>query len=193
MFWRTTPLLLLACISLQMQGCATTAVATGAATGTVMMQDRRTTGTIVEDETIELKALDLTTKDQEIWGQAHINTTSYNGIVLLTGETPTAAMRARMERLVRGINKVREIHNEITIAAPSSMLTRSSDTLITGKVKAKMLAEKDFNSIQIKVVTENGIIYLMGLVTRGEAEKATTIARSAAGVQKVVRLFEYID
>ncbi len=131
--WRSVSTLLFVCYCLQIQGCAPTAVATGA----VVAYDRRTTGTIVEDEAIELKALDRVSKDKELWDQAHLNVTSYNGIVLLSGETPTAAMRARVENLIRRINKVRNVHNEIRIAAPSSMLTRSSDTLITSKIKTK--------------------------------------------------------
>ncbi len=191
--WKSISISLVTCLFLQMQGCAPAIVATGAVTGAAVVHDRRTTGTMVEDETIELKAIDLARGDSELWEQAHLNITSYNGIALLTGETPTAAMRARLERLVRGIDKVRDIHNEIAVAAPSSILSRSSDSLITSKLKTKMVVEKNFDSTRTKVITENGIVYLMGLLTREEAAKATEIARSIGGVQKVVKLFEYVN
>lgn len=176
-----------------LQGCAPV-VATGAvATGVIVAKDPRTTGTMIDDKGIQFKASSAINEDETLGGQVHINVTSYNGVVLLSGETPTAEMRARAEQLVQGVEKVRRVYNEITVAAPSSGLTRSSDTLITTKVKTRMLTEKDFDSGRVKVVTENGTVYLMGLLSQREAAVATEISRSVSGVQRVVRLFEYTD
>ena len=113
--------------------------------------------------------------------------------MLLTGETPTEELRQRAEKIVRGVEKVSTVHNEINIAAPSSMITRSSDTVITSKVKTKLLADEKIHGVNIKVVTENGVVYLMGLVSRAEAELATEVARQTGGVQKVVKIFQYTD
>ena len=175
-----------------LQGCVAVA-AGGAVAGASAAVDRRTTGTLVEDESIELKAVRAMLADQDLNAQAHLNVTSYNTIVLLTGETPTDELRRRAEQIVRGIDKVSTVHNEIIVAAPSSMITRSSDTVITSKVKTKLLADKNIEGVNIKVVTENGVVYLMGLVSRAEAELATEVARQTGGVQKVVKIFQYTD
>ncbi len=176
-------------------GC-TPVVVGGAATGAAVVHDRRTAGTVLEDQSIELKALTRLREDPEIREQAHINVTSYNLIVLLTGETPTEAMRQRAAEIVRGIERVRQVHNELRVAAPSSMMSRSSDTLITAKVKTALFGIKgieDFDPTRVKVVTENGTVYLMGLVRRIEADAAAEAARTVSGVQRVVKLFEYLD
>ena len=189
------PLLALSTLAAIQQGCAPVVVGGAAATATIA-HDRRTAGTILEDQSIELKAFDLISKDPELSKQAHINVTSYNMIVLLSGETPTEAMRARAEELVRGIEKVRRVYNELTVAAPSSMMTRSSDSLITAQVKTSLFSIKDipgFDPTRVKVVTENGTVYLMGLVRRVEGDAAAETARQVKGVQRVVKLFEYID
>lgn len=175
-----------------LQGCAVGVGAT-AATGAAVIYDRRATGTIVNDGIIEFKVLDAIRQDTELWNQVHVNATSYNEIVLLTGETPTEAYRTRTESLVQAIQNVRRVHNELAIAAPSSMLSRSSDTWVTGKVIANLLTEYQEEAARIKVVTENGSVYLMGLVSRAEAEAATNVARQVSGVQRVVKVFEYID
>ncbi len=185
-------LLLMAPFFLQ-QGCAPIIIGGAVATRVIVATDPRTTGTMIDDKGIQLKAINTINEDETLSGQVHINVTSYNGVVLLSGETPTAEMRAHAERLVTEIEKVRRVYNEITVAAPSSGLTRSSDTLITTKVKSRMLAEQNFNPSDVKVVTENGTVYLLGLVSRQEAAVATEISRSVSGVQRVVRLFEYTD
>lgn len=175
-----------------LQGCVAVA-AGGAAAGASAAVDRRTTGTLVEDQSIELKAIRQLNADKDIKAQAHLNVTSYNMVVLLTGEAPTADLRQRAEQIVKGVEKVVTVHNEISVAAPSSMMSRSSDTVITSKVKTKLLAEKNIEGVNIKVVTENGVVYLMGLVKRAEADLATDIARQTGGVQKVVKVFQYTD
>ncbi len=174
------------------QGCAPVVVG-GAATGVAVAHDRRTTGSVIEDQAIELKSYEALSNDRELKEQGHINVTSYNGIVLVSGEVPTEAMRTRAGQIVRDIEKVRDVHNELAIAAPSSTLSRSSDAVITTKVKALMFAEKNFDPTRAKVVTERGTVYLMGLVTRREADIATEITRGVSGVQRVVKLFEYLD
>lgn len=171
----------------------TAVVATGATTGVALAHDRRTAGSVIEDESIELKALNAFMEDDELWKQSHLNITSYNGIVLLTGESPTPMLRATAERIAREIPKVRDVHNEITVAAPSSLLTRSSDSLITTRIKARMIGDEQIDPTRVKVITENGAVFLMGIVRRQEAELSTEIARETSGVQRVVKIFEYID
>lgn len=185
-------LLLIVSASNYLTGCALGVGAGAAATGAAVAYDRRSTGTMVDDELIEFKVIDAIRQDQELWNQIHLNATSYNNVVLLTGEAPTEKLRGRTGTLVGNISKVRTVHNEMAIASPSSMLSRSSDTWITGKVKTSMLTS-DKKSAWIKVITENGSVYLMGLVTRAEANAATEIVRKVSGVQRVVKVFEYIE
>jgi osmotically-inducible protein OsmY len=176
-------------------GC-TPVVVGGAAAGGAAVYDRRTVGSFVDDEGVELKSRMAIFNDKELNSQIHINITSFNGIVLLSGEAPTAELRARAETITRGIEKVRLVHNEMSIAAPSSLMTRSSDTLITGKVKTSLFGIKGlegFNPTRAKVVTENGTVYLMGMLYRSEAAAVTEKARQVSGVQRVVKLFEYLD
>jgi len=167
----------------------------GAATTASVAHDRRTAGAVVEDQSIKLRIRSALNKDEELNKQAHINITSFNGIVLLTGEAPTAALRERAGEIARKTRKVRRVHNEIQIAAPSSMMTRSSDSWLTTKVKTSLLSVRyeGFDPTRIKVVTENGTVYLMGMVTHGEADAATEQARQNKGVQRIVKLFEYLD
>lgn len=173
-------------------GCAA-AVGAGAAAGAAAFYDRRTTGTLIDDELIELKSISALRQNSKLWDQSHINVTSFNNIVLLTGETPDESLRQRAAETVSGLEKVRKVHNEIVVAAPSSMISRSSDTWVTGKVKTLLLNARKLDATRVKVVTENGIVYLMGLVTRFEADAATDVARQVRGVQRVVKVFEYID
>ena len=182
-------ILTLAPASIQLTGCAAAAGA-GIATGAVAATDRRTTGTFIDDEIIELKVMDRLRNEPDLWDESHVNATSFNNIVLLSGETPSEASKTRIGQLTATIPKVRQVHNEIAIAAPSSVLARSSDTWITGKVKTKLLTEMALDGTRVKVVTEKGVVYLMGLVTTEEADRATDFARRTGGVQRVVRLFE---
>jgi osmotically-inducible protein OsmY len=165
----------------------------GVAAGASVAADKRTTGTIIEDQSIELKASEAVFSDPDLRKMTHLNFTSFNTAVLVTGEAPTEEMRQRIIELVRNIPKVSSVHNEITIAAPSSFMSRSSDTVITSKVKAKLAADKQASALDTKVVTEKGVVYLMGLMDREKADAATEIARTTGGVQKVVRLFQYTD
>ena len=178
-----------------LQGCAS-AVIGGAATGAAVAHDRRTVGTFVDDEIIEVKATSRLFSDQEIFDNTHINITAYNNIILLSGEAPTDALKNKAFNLVSSIPKVRKVHNEIVIAAPSSLLTRSSDTWITAKVKTNLFQVKDspdFDPTRIKIISENGSVFLMGIVSRAEADIVINATRTIGGVQRVVKLFEYID
>ena len=183
---------LLPFILLFMQGCAAV-VAGGATSAVAVAYDPRTTGTIVDDQAIELKAATAFLNDQAINESAHINVTSYNNVVLLTGETPTTELRDRVVQIVRDIPKVKNVYNELIIAAPSSLVSRSSDSLITSKVKTRLLTTENFDGTKVKVVTESGIVYLMGIISRDEADVATNATRQVGGVQKVVKLFQYTD
>ena len=173
-----------------LQGCAT-AIVTGAATGASLAHDRRTTGAVIDDQGIEFKASLAIFNNKEIYEQSHINVTSYNGTVLITGETLTEQLKQKIYDMVRALPKVRTIHNELIIAAPSALPSRSSDAWITSKVKAKITADEQLDPFFIKVVTEHGIVYLMGVVNHAEADRAVGIVSNSAGVQRVVKIFEY--
>ena len=166
-------------------------VATGMGAAVLMADDRRTSGAIIDDEGIENKAL-LRAEQRHSEG-LHLNVTSFNRVVLLTGEAPTAAVRADIERIVRGIENVRSVQNEMTVGPTTTVMLRSNDSVQTSKVKARFLDANKFRANHVKVVTENGVVYLMGLVKRQEAQDATEIARTTSGVQRVVRVFEYMD
>lgn len=177
-----------------LSGCAALAIG-GATTGVAVVHDRRTTGTVIDDQTIELKALNALYNNKGIWNNTHLNITSYNGILLLTGEAPTEALRNEAAETVRRIPKITRIHNEIVIAAPSSMLSRSGDSYVTSKAKIALFGLKelkDFNPTCVKVVTEDGVVYLMGLLKQHEISPVIERIRRVGGVQRVVKLFEII-
>jgi osmotically-inducible protein OsmY len=166
-------------------------VGAGAGTGAVVSEDRRTSGMFIEDESIELKS-NRRIKEQ-LGNNVRINSTSFNRVVLLTGEAPTETLKQQAEKLVMSVQNVRKIVNEIIIAEKSSLASRSKDTLITSQVKGRFLTKGKFQINHIKVVTENGVVYLLGMVKREEAENASEIASSTSGVQKVVKVFEYLN
>ena len=159
--------------------------------GAVVATDRRTTGTVVEDEGIELRAA---SRLREALGErAHINVTSYNRQVLMTGEVPTAQDKQTVERIVAGVDNVRHIVNELGVLANSSLSQRSSDSLVTGRVKGGLIDAKDLSVNAFKILTERGVTYVMGRVTAREAKRATDVISSTSGVQKVVRILETIS
>jgi osmotically-inducible protein OsmY len=171
-------------------GCAAVAVGGAAATGVVVAEDRRTVGTITEDEAIEIKTA---RRIEEKLKGMHVNVTSYNRIALLTGEVTGAAAKADAEKIAGAVENVRGVHNELQVAANSSLSARANDSYVTSKVKARFVDAQRFNPLHVKVVTEASVVYLLGLVRRQEADQATEIARTTAGVHKVVRVFEYLD
>lgn len=153
----------------------------------------RTTGSYIDDELIEVKALVNLGKGSEELKQSNISVTSFNGIVLLTGQVASERSKLEAEQIVGQVRKIRRIHNELTITSPTSALTRASDTYITAKIKANMLGDDAVDATRVKVVTENGVVYLMGLVTRAEADSAVELVRGVNGIQKIIKIFEYID
>lgn len=171
-------------------GCAGVLVG-GAATSAVVAHDDRTTGTFIEDQAIELKAMDAIRSVTELKQQTHLSVTSYNQIALVTGQAPTEALRQQAINLVAQQEKVRRVFDEIEIAAPNSLVTRSSDSLLTAKVKTKLFTLDDLDATRVKVVSENGTVFLMGLLNSVGADRAAAAASTVGGVQKVVKLFEY--
>lgn len=172
-----------------LSGCAPLVVGGAMAATTMMATDRRSAGTQVDDQSNELKAISAI--DGVLGERGHVNSTSFNRVVLLTGEVPTAADKAAVAKAVSQIATVRYIVDELGVGPNSSMGNRTNDTIITGKIKAQFVDTKTaFNSI--KVVTERGVVYLMGLVTEPEAKRAVEIARGVGGVVKVVRVFQII-
>ena len=157
-----------------------------------VLSDRRTTGTVVEDRSIQHRAHAALRQDAELTEKAHITVTSYNLVVLLTGEAPSEELRQRAGKLVSRLPRVRQVHNELRLAAPSDILTRSGDALISSRVKASLYALdiEGFDPSKVTIVTEAGTVYLMGLLTPAEAEAVVEKARRVSGVQRVVKVFE---
>ena len=173
-----------------LSACVPLVIGGAALGGAFVATDRRTSGAQLEDEGIELRANNRI--GQSMSENAHVNVTSYNRQVLLTGEVPTAADQQKLQELVLKVENVRSVVNEVAVLGASSLTQRSSDTLITGKVKATLVDAKDVQSNTFKVTTERGVVYLMGRVSLREANRATDLARSISGVQKVVRVFDIL-
>lgn len=173
-----------------LSGCAPLVVGGAMVGGTLMMMDRRTTGSQVDDQAIELKGAN---RVREVSGaNAHVNITSYNRTVLLTGEVATDADRSAVEQAVQRVENVRSTVNELGVMPPTSIGARSQDTVLTSKVKATLVDARDLQANAFKVVTERSVVYLMGRVTEREANRATELARAVSGVEKVVRVFEIV-
>jgi len=182
-------IVLLALLSaLGLQGCVGVAVV-GAGSAAVSAMDRRTTGVQIEDERIELVSSNR--YGEKFGDKAHINITSYNRNVLLTGEVVDAAARDEVEKIVRGVPNVRGITNDLQVGPLATLSSRASDAGTTGKVKARFVDAGKFNAVHVKVVTEASVVYLLGIVTETEANDAVEVARTTGGVRKVVKVFEY--
>ncbi|MBK7023955.1 MAG: BON domain-containing protein [Sulfuritalea sp.] len=180
---------LVICIPL-LAGCVGAAVV-GAGAGALMIADRRASETYIADQGLELRA---NSRISDKYGdKVHVNATSYNRMMLLTGEVPTAEIKADVEKIAAGVPDVKSIANELAIAGPSSFGVRSNDSYITSKVKARFIDAGKFSANVVKVVTEAGVVFLLGIVTQGEADAAVEIARTTGGVLKVVRVFEIIS
>ena len=176
-------------------GCAAVIVG-GAAVGVSAAHERRSAGAMIDDEGIEWKIRSAFSDDKKLSSQSHLSVVSVNGVVLLVGQTPTETLRRQASSLAQGVDNVRIVHNELDIAAPNSYVTRTSDSYVTSKVKTSLFKVKghdDFDPTRVKVVTENGTVYLMGILYRSEAQDAANQASRVGGVQKVVKLFEYLD
>jgi len=181
---------LLAAAALGLQGCAGLFVA-GAATGASVVADPRSTRTLYEDQVIEVKATNRLYGDKTLKEQTHIGVTSINHNVLLTGEARTEALRKRVVAMVKGIEGVHYVVDEIAVAEPPSLGSRTHDTWITAKVKSELLGDSGLAGLRVKVVTERSIVYLMGMVTRKEGREAADVAKRVGGVKQVVKVFEY--
>ena len=176
-----------------LSGCLPAVVAAGAGGG-YAVHDRRSLGAQIDDQTLAFRIEGNINEDTEIKEHGHINVTSYNGRILITGEAPTARARARAAETAQADPNVRGVFNELQVAAPSSLLARSNDLLLEGKAKASLFSIElaDFDPTRIKITVEQGIVYLMGIVTGQEADAATDVIRRVSGVEKVVKIFEYI-
>lgn len=163
----------------------------GAMMTSAVAVDRRTAGTQLEDENIERRAMSRV--NSNVGDRGHVNVTSYNRKVLITGEVPTEQDKALLEQLISRVDNVAKVENELAVMGKSSLTQRSTDVLVTSRVKANFIDAKDVFSGAIKIVTERGVVYLLGRVTHREADRATDIARNTPGVLKVVRLFEIIS
>lgn len=172
-------------------GCFPLVVA-GAATGALVATDRRSAGAQVDDTTIEAK---LMYEANSRWSdRAHINVTSYNGIVLLTGEAPDPSVKSEIASLARATARVRSVEDDVVVGSPTEIGARTQDTYLTSLVKARFLEATDkFSATHVKVVTERSVVYLMGIVRRAEGDAAAQIAATSKGVARVVKVFEYID
>ena len=186
----STVALLAATLAAPLTACAPLLLGGAVFGGTMVFVDRRTTGTQVEDQAIEIKA---GLEARRAAPSGHINTTSYNRRLLITGEVASEGERKAAEQAAGRVENVRLVDNELAVAGNTSISARSSDSVITAKVKAGFIDAKDLQAQAIKVVTERGIVYLMGIVTEREASRATDMARTVAGVNKVVRVFEIIS
>ncbi|NWC11038.1 BON domain-containing protein [Pseudomonas agarici] len=154
----------------------------------------RTFGSKIDDSLIQTKVeVNVAKADPALEVSSHIVVTSFNGIVLLAGQTPSEELKAKAEQAAAAVQRVKKVNNELQVLQPSSFAARSNDAWLTSKIKAQMLTDSAIPGSRIKVVTENGIVYLLGLLTQQEATRATNLVQGVGGVQKIVKLFEYID
>ena len=185
---RILPILVLAG-AFSLQGCVPAVVVGAGAAGALSYEDRRSTGIQVDDEGIELR---ISNRVSERYGdKAHVNITSFNRGVLLTGEVPDDKAKQDIEKIAATATNVRVVTNELSIGAPTSFGARANDSAITGKVKARFVDAGKFSAVHVKVITEASVVYLMGLVTEAEGNNAAEIARTTGGVRKVVKVFDY--
>jgi len=173
-----------------LSGCVPV-VAGGVGVGILMAEDRRTSGTYLLDEEIEIKVAHRIRENHG--ANTHVNVTCYNRRVLLTGEAPDAAVRAKVEEIAHGVPNVRAVQNELILGGTPTITARTNDSYITAKVKTRFLEDKRFNAHHVKVVTEAGTVFLLGMVKREEGNAAAEVAARTGGVLKVVKVFEYMD
>lgn len=184
-------LMLLAFALPVLQSCAPLLVGAGVGATALFADDRRSSGILLEDQTIETKAKNRI--DEKYGTQAYYNVTSFNRYVLLTGQAPTEEIKEDLAVLVLEVPNVRNVQNEMVIAGNASFASRTGDTFITGRVKGRLAQNKEVGTNHVKVVTENGTVFLMGIVARAEGEAAAQTASTTSGVQRVVKVFEYLD
>lgn len=187
---RLALLVLATAITPLLSGCFG-AAAVGVGAGALMLGDRRLTETYLADEGIEIRAANRIA--EQFGDRAHVNVTSYNRALLLTGEVPDAAARAEVEKIAAGVPNVKAISNELAIGGVTTLTSRSTDAFVTSKVKGRFIDANQFSVNHVKVVTENGVAYLLGIVAKREADAAVEVARTTGGVKKVVRVFEIVS
>ena len=172
-----------------LNGCAPVVIGAAGAGAYSSLEDRRTTGTQIDDESIEVRASNRVS--DRFGSTVHVNVTSYNRQALLTGEVPDDKARAEVEKIVRAVPTVRDVTNDLQVAGISSYGARTNDGYLTTKVRGRLLDTKRLSPVHVKVVTEASVVYLMGIVTEAEADEAVDITRNTGGVRKVVKVFEY--
>ncbi|MEM7220143.1 MAG: BON domain-containing protein [Pseudomonadota bacterium] len=155
--------------------------------------EARTTGRNLDDRGIRRVVTREIRRADPALKKAHLDVTSYNGIVLLLGQVDTEKLKAQATKAALGVRRVRKVHNEIQVSGPISRVSRSNDAWLSSKVKTRLIANKNIRGSRVKVVTENGVVYLMGLMTRDHADKVVATAQQVFGVQKIVKVFEYIE
>ncbi|WP_042907258.1 division/outer membrane stress-associated lipid-binding lipoprotein [Gallibacterium anatis] len=176
-----------------LQGCVTAAVVGGGALATKVAMDPRTTGTQIDDQTLELRVADALRKDKQLNEQAHISAVVYNGRALLVGEAPSADLKEVAVNLARGVKDIADVYDEIQVGEKVSFMQASKDTWITTEVKSKLFVNGNVKASDVKVVTENSVVYLIGRVTQSQAAAAVDVARQVNGVRKVVKVFTYLN
>ncbi len=173
--------------------CVATLVGTTAVTAVDVAHDRRTVGSYIDDGAVEIKIREYVVRDPELRKNAHISVTSLNGIVLLTGEAPTMELRNKVQAAAKKVSGVRQLVNEVRVAGKTALFSRANDTWLTSKVKTRLIKDTGLDANRIKVVSEYGNVYLLGVVTRAEGAAATDAVRRVGGVVRVVKVFEYTD
>lgn len=171
------------------QGCVPVLLGAGGAAAVTSLEDRRSTGAQIDDESIEIRAGNRV--NDRFGDRVHVNVTSYNRIALVTGEVPDERSREEVEKIVLAVPNVRGVTDDLQIAGASSFGSRTNDSYLTTKVRGRLLDTKRLSPVHVKVVSEGGVVYLMGIVTDAEADEAVEIARTTGGVRKVVKAFEY--
>lgn len=174
-----------------LEGCIATTILAGSAVAGLVFYDSRSTKAMTDDHDISYKAQGIINDDPQLQGRSSISVTSFNYIVLLIGEVPTAELKTRAENIIKDVPNIKHIYNQITVGPQISAATASNDALITTKVKTALLQEKGLKTTQLKVITENSVVYLMGITTKEEGDLATEITQGVSGVNKVVKVFEY--
>ncbi len=179
------------CVTLLLQGCAAVVIGTAAvASSALVIHDRRSTGTFIDDNSIEFKAERRLNDENEPTAGSNLTVISYNHVVLIVGQVSDEQSRQRATEIVKGVPKVRKVHNQVRISGHTTYLARTNDAYITSKIKSLFLVTKGIDATRIKVVTDSGVVYLLGLVTKDEGKIATDIARNTGGVQQVVQVVE---
>lgn len=187
----TKHIFFICCLSLFLQACVFVVGAAAGAAAIAIVYDHRSISNALTDSRIANKIAERIKFEPQLRDESHIEVAVFNRVVLLTGETPNPAWRQQAEEIAKGVSGVLRVYDQILIQGPASTLTRTSDSWITAKIKSEMLTTSDLRSSSIKVVTENGVVYLMGIVSREQADIAVDIARQVTGVQKVVKIFQY--